>query len=390
MTAGPAAASPAIAPERRSDLGGTATLLLIYLASRLIVAVATASVASLNLSGARCGESVSIRIEGYAGLARCWDTEWYLRVATDGYPHGLPADGGPTTLAFFPGYPALIAVGRGVGLSPLVAALLVSLVAGAVATVLVERMAQHVTTPEAARRAAILFALFPGAVVFSWGYTEALAAALAGVCLLALNKGRWWLAGVGGALAGTIRADVGLALTVAGLVAAVVAVRRRGEWQAVTTVVLAPLGVLGYLLFVWLWTGSPTTWSQTQSEGWDQHMDWGKHALISLGGVLRPWASPSRAVLVLAVLMLAVGVIALVRYRMPASWTAYVVVLVGVALVSSQVGFRPRAEVLLLPEFVAAGIWVPPRLMLWIVPALATAQALLTVLWLGAPLIAPP
>ncbi|GAB3248882.1 mannosyltransferase family protein [Kineosporia babensis] len=369
----------------------TGSLLLIYLASRLTVVAATATVAWLDLSGPRCGDVTDQPINGYGELLRCWDTQWFLRVAAEGYPRALPADGGPTTLAFFPGYPATIAAGDVLGLSPLVAALVVSLIAGAIATLLVERMGRLIRTPEAARRAAVLFAFFPGAVVFSWGYSEALAVALAGIALVASYRERWLIAGLAAALAGSVRADVGIALTVAMLVAAALSFRhKQGDWRAVAAVAASPIGILGYLGFVWAWTGSATTWSRTQSEGWDQHMDWGKHALTSLGGVLRPWDSPSRVVLVVAVAGLAVAVLALVKRPMPLPWLTYVVVLVGISLVSSQVGFRPRAEVLLLPAFVAVGMWMPHRHMAWVVPGLAALQVVLTVLWLGAPLIAPP
>jgi hypothetical protein len=93
---------------------------------------------------------------------------------------------------------------------------------------------------------------------------------------------------------------------------------------------------------------------------------------------------------VFAVVFMVGAVVALGRRPVPLPWLAYAGVLLAISLTSSQVGFRPRAELLLLPAFVAAGAWLSGRAMTWVVPILATAQALLVILWLGAPLIVPP
>jgi hypothetical protein len=383
----------AIRPEQppARSLPGWAIVLLAYLLSRVVVAAATATVAALSLSGARCGDAIPRPIEGFAALSRCWDTIWFLRVALQGYPAVPPAGFGQSTLAFFPGYPGLIAVLHAAGVSPLVAALTVSLVAGAAATLLVWRLGLCVASPPAAVRAAILFTVFPGAAVLSWGYSEALAAACAGAALLFLYQRQWLLAGVAAGLAGTTRADVWLAVSVAAAVAAAVALRRDREWRALLAPVLAPMGGLAFLGYVWWRTGSPRTWFLTQSRGWDQHMDWGTHAVNTLARLLTgPFASPTRAIQLLAVLLLVGGLAALVRAPVPAPWLAFVVVLLLISLTSSQVGFRLRAELLLLPAFVAAGSWLRAPAVAWLVPILATCQVLVVVLWLGAPLIAPP
>ncbi len=115
-------------------------------------------------------------------------------------------------------------------------------------------------------------------------------------------------------------------------------------------------------------------------------MDWGRKALTSLGGLYDPLHSPSRAVMTIAVVFMAVALVALARFRhtLPLPWLAYTAVLIVVSLVSSQVGFRPRAEVLLLPAFVAIGLLIPPKALTWVVPVLAALQVIVVVLWLGA------
>jgi len=376
----------------RSRLRPWMLLLAAYLLSRAVVLAATGALDALDLGGARCGSLEPRPIVGLTGLARCWDTAWFLQAATAGYPSQIPGAGpGQSTLAFFPGYPALIAALSGLGVPPLGAALELSLALGAVATLLVRQLGLCVASPEAAQRAALLFCFFPGAFVLSWGYSEALCAALAGGCLLLLHRRRWVLAGLAGALASASRADVGLALVLACAVAAVLAQRPRRDLSALWAPVIAPVGAIAFLVYLGWRTGSVTAWTTAQSRGWGQRMDAGSHAARTIGRVLLdPFRSPTSAIQLVAVVLFVAGVVVVVQRRPPLPWLAYTVVLAVLMLSSSQVGFRPRAELMLLPVFVAAGARLGRRALPWVLVVFAVLQALFTVLYLGAPRILSP
>ena len=368
-----------------------------YALTRLAVLAATGVVSALHLTGPRCGHATPVPIRGMGDLARCWDTRWFVATATDWYPASLPAPGEQTTLAFFPGYPALVAAVHRLGVPVVPAAVLVSLVLGGVATVLVWRLALCVAPPEVAVRAAVLFCCFPGAVVLSWGYSEALAAALVAGCLVALHRRRWLAGGLLAAAAGATRVDVGVGLLGACVAAAAVAWRRDGERRAVVAPLVAPLGTLGVLGLLWWRTGSPRAWTLAQERGWDQHMDFGTHAVNTVGRVVaHPLRSPTSVVqlLTLVLLVALLGCLAWYARSAPAAvaapWLAYTAVLVLVMLASNQVGFRPRAVLLLVPTFVAAAVRLPPRVWGWSAGTLAVAQSLLLVMYLGIPLIFPP
>jgi hypothetical protein len=368
-------------------------LLAAYAGSRVLVFAAMGVVALLELGGARCGYDVPRPIEGFDGLARCWDARWFLRTAAEGYPATLPADGVQSTLAFLPGYPGLVAAGSAVGLPPLVAAIGVSVVAGAVATLLVAALAREVADDDTATRAALLFCFFPGAVVLSWAYSEALAAALAGACLVLLHRRRWVPAGLAAAAAGATRADVGLGLFVAAAIAAVLAVRRDGDRWALAAPLLAPLGLAGFWTYLAWRTGSPSAWLIAQDRGWDQHMDFGTHAVRTVGRIVTdPVGSPTRVIQAVTLVLLVAGLVCLFARprRFPLPWLAYTAVLVVIMLASNQVGFRPRAMLPLLPLVVAAAVRLPRGWTPWAVGAFAVAQALLVVMYLGVPLIFPP
>jgi hypothetical protein len=126
-----------------------------------------------------------------------WDSLRYIEVAHHGY---TTAD---STLAF-PLYPLLIRAVTVVVRVPVVAGVLVSVIAFAVGLALVHRIASEEISPRAADTAVLLLAFAPLSFVFSAVYTESL--------LLALSAGALYLARRGQFVLGCIVAS-GAALT---------------------------------------------------------------------------------------------------------------------------------------------------------------------------------
>jgi hypothetical protein len=202
-----------------------------------------------------------------------WDGVWYLRVLNEGYPSHVSH--ARTPLGFFPLYPIVTWLTSHVLFcSYLVAGMVVSLVCGAVATVLVGRLAERWWGESASRRAVLFFCVFPGSVVFSMVYTEGLLVMLIAGCLLALEERRWLLAGVLAGLA-TAVGPVAVAIIPACAAAALVEIRRRG-WhepearRALLAPLLAPAGLAAFGLYLWVHTGSPTASYTAQRYGWNE------------------------------------------------------------------------------------------------------------------------
>ncbi len=208
-----------------------------------------------------------------------WDGVWYRGVAIDGYPHHISYH--QTNLGFFPLYPVsihlvspIVQVLTGFGQigSSTYAGVLISWVGGLVATVFVHRLAEGWWDRTTARRAAVLFVVFPGSVVFSMVYSEALLLPLAAVCIWALERRRWVLAGVMAGL-GTAVQPVGLVL---GLVCGACAVRelwrhgmRSREFaMSLLATVMSGTGAVAFLSFLWAWTGNPLATYIAQAHGW--------------------------------------------------------------------------------------------------------------------------
>jgi hypothetical protein len=213
-----------------------------------------------------------------------WDGIWYAKLADHGYPRYVPHS--PTTLGFFPLYPIVIwALGHvfvwGTA-DPLLrgiqyAGVFVSTAGGLVATVLVQKLATGWWEEASGRRAAILFAVFPGSVVFSMVYAEGILIPLAIGTILALERRRWLTAGLLAAVA-TATEPEALILMLACAISAGLELHRRG-WRDRTArrSLLAPaLSVTGgaaLLSYLWAWTGSPFATLTAQRYGWHEHSD---------------------------------------------------------------------------------------------------------------------
>jgi Mannosyltransferase (PIG-V) len=213
-----------------------------------------------------------------------WDGLWYRELANHGYPSHVSY--AQTTLGFFPLFPITIwlvepvfsvLTGHNAIWSSTVAGILISGAGGLVATIFVHRLADGWWGRDVARRATILFCLFPGAVVFSMVYSEGLLLALAAGCIYALERRRWLLAGVLAGF-GTAVQPVGLALLLVCLISSLLELYRHG-WRtsAARRSLIAPaLSVTGagaFALFLWAWTGNPFANYIAQQHGWSEKTD---------------------------------------------------------------------------------------------------------------------
>jgi hypothetical protein len=215
-----------------------------------------------------------------------WDGTWYIALAAGKWLPALPSATGwyPdhviahhwTTLGFFPLYTILMwGTGQISGIPYVYSGLIVSLITGAIATVLIWRLAERWFGELGARRGIKFFCLFPGSIVFSMDYTEGLLLTLIAGCMLALEHRRWLLAGI---LAGfaTAVGPVSFAIVPALAVAAILELRRRGPgdrraWRALLAPLLAPAGLIGFGGYLWVQTGTPFASFIAQRDAWHEH-----------------------------------------------------------------------------------------------------------------------
>lgn len=293
-------------------------------------------------------------------FAHSWDSRWYLHIAAQGYGHRIwitPQGAVQSDWAFFPLYPGLIrALSTVLPLSPGMAALLISWIAAGVAAYGVYVIGHHLYGRGVATALVALWAALPHAVELTIAYTESLFAALAIWSLYFVLKRRWLWAGTLAALAGLSRPS-GFAIALAvSLAAAHEAWQQRGRvpvslWAGA---VIAPLGWLGYVLWVGGQTGDLLGGYFKVQSAWDSKFDFGlgsarflKGLLLHGGGVVYPAALVivAAGVLLFALLCLERAPLALVVF----AGVLILLVVGGSGSFSSKPRFLLPAFPLLIP-----------------------------------------
>lgn len=293
-----------------------------------------------------------------------WDSWHYVRIAEQGYlPPGLPC----CDQAFFPGYPLLMrAVSPLTGGNVVVAGLLVSLVAGAVAAVQLHRLAER-RRRGAGRMAVLLLAVTPYGVFLGSVYTEALFLALALGAWLSAEHSRWWLAGLLAAGAAAVRIN-GLFLAVALGMVYLQQLRSQHRWRprADVLALLAPFAaVAAYFGYLTARTGSLRAWQDAQDTGWVRGTAWPWEGLAAGWRAIESARAPDLVISRWADLLTVLGGLALVLVLvLLRRWAQAIYVGLGVAVLTSStmIVSAPRYALLWFPGYLLlAELLVRPR-----------------------------
>jgi hypothetical protein len=363
------------------------TPLLAWFSSRVVMLAAIAVGNHLRGDGQRVVDAL-----------HRWDGTWYLR-ATAGYnyPDVSVPELGQVNIAFFPLFPFLIRVVRSLtGWTPLAASLVVTAVFGALAIIAIWLLVHHISGRDIADRAALLVAFFPGTIALTMVYSEGVMVTAAAGCLLALLHRNWWMAGVLGALASAARPN-GIALALACAVAACMAIARDREWRALVAPALAPLGMIGYLGWLWANTGAANVWFRVQDEGWGEGIDFGARTVgdlttwyarlpRDLDFLNIPFIIHLRAV---GLIFVIVTLVLMIRWRPPAVIWAYTIGILAPSLLSQTLGARPRFIFTAFPLVVALawsvrGVWYSA-----VLASTAVLLALSTIIYTTPGVVAP-
>lgn len=303
------------------------------------------------------------------GRLSVWDGQWLLAIAGAGYggvPLGLVDAFGQrdssTPLAFFPGYPFAVAGVRLLtGTRLVVAGVLVALIASVVLAYGLARLGELV--PGGSRRAGLLLvalvAAAPMGVVWSMTYSEGLFCACAVWALVGVLRRDWLLAGGCSALAGLVRPTAGALLLAVGLAVLLAVLAEPRDWRAWVGGLVAPLGLVGYLAFVAMRTGSPAGWFELQQRGWNSRFDGGLATALFTGEVLATGRSVLEVVTVGVLAGCLVLLVVCIRQRVPWPLVVYAAGVLLMALGSN--GLMNSKARLVLP---AVTLLVPVALAL--------------------------
>ena len=336
-----------------------------YLVSRLcILAAAGVRAAQMAVDARKDGIEEPTVYATISNVLTSWDGRWYLELIRRGYPDSIPAnityDQLEARAAVFPVYPWMVrALDVILPGGDTFAALFANLVLGAVAVVLVGLLARRLFSISVAARAMTLFAIFPGSFVLSFAYSEATLIVLAAACLLFLVDERWLLAGLAAAVATGARPN-GIALVAACAVASVLAIRRSRDWWSLIAPALAPLGFIGFQLFVDRTAGETGAWFRVQREAWTEGTSFGYTAVENtFGFITNPLGSPTDALTALTVAALIGAAYCAWKVRLSLVLTAYSVIVVALMLAPETVTARPRFMFTAFPLLIAVAAWWP-------------------------------
>lgn len=342
--------------DRRSTVFGVLGALAMFFGSRAFAAIAIV-IGNRIIPGMQLRDAFNV-----------WDSAWYTRAMEFGYPRTIAEEGGlavQSTIAFFPGFPLLgRAVHAVVGDSYLQAGIIAALLSGAVATVLLWLLARRLADERMANRAVALFCFFPAAFAMLLPFSEGLMLSFAIGSVLALFNQRYVLAGVLAALATATRPNA-VVLVAAFAWVALHAIRERRDFRPLIPAAMAPLGIVGYFLFLKHHTGSLTAWFRIEKEGWGYAKnDWG---LTTFKNLRLLWDNPlsdlNALLSSLSVVFAAATIVMLIRWRPSADHATAVLLLysAGIAFLAffmaSSPASRPRYMLSAFPMILALAWW---------------------------------
>ncbi|MFC1420429.1 hypothetical protein [Streptacidiphilus cavernicola] len=320
-----------------------------------------------------------------------WDGGWYKKVALYGYhPQHLPPHftGGSlpqNSTAFFPLYPGMMRLVMDcTGLGVFGAGVLVSVVSAFAAAAGIYAVTALIGGHRAGLVAAAIWAVFPGSGVEWAVYSDAIFVALAawtGYCLMIR---RWVAAGLLALVAGLSR-PTSVAIIAAVCLTALLSLlrgREDGVLRPLFAMLVAPVGLAGYLLWVGIGMGSPTGYFTLEHDAWDHYFDFGQHTWdvlgrIALGQFDYSYAFPVEDTIgAAAVLMLPILIAFFLRLRPPLWMVVYTLITIASALGSMQIfGNVSRYLLPVFPLFIAPAVGM--KALKW--PVLATVFLTLAV-----------
>jgi Mannosyltransferase (PIG-V) len=408
-------------PQRMAAVRASARTLV---GSRVLIwGTAVATIAAFGFGPVRTAFNPPGVTRGFGWLgnllaapAARWDGAWYLVIAHYGYRPDLGALTASRT-AFFPLYPLGLRAISWLGAPPVVAGVLLSLIALALALYGIHRLSMLELGPaggvsldshrlaRAAGLAVALTAFAPMAFYFSADYSESLYLALSVGLFWCARSGRWAWVGVLGALAAAARSTGVVLLLPAAIIYAYgpreervadflregrarllprYRLRRDALWLA-----LIPGGIVAYCAFLGLSGGdvlaplhAQGAWgrhfagpylgildgAKAAFEGARQLLSFQRHHVYfpSAGG--SPFVSAGHNVMLFAFLLVAIPTVVGVFRRLPLAYGCYVIGALAVPLsypVRSQpLMSLPRFLVVLFPLAIWSGGWLVehPRL----------------------------
>jgi hypothetical protein len=295
-----------------------------------------------------------------------------------------------SAIGFFPVWPLVL---RGVsdvtGASTIAVGAVLVFVLGAAAAVAIWYLVRDLCDESVADRAVVLWVFFPGSVVLSMVYSEALLILLSATCLLALLRKQWWIAGVAAGVATGVHPDA-LVLVACCLWAAGVALWRDRDWWALVAPVLSVAGIVGYFAYLWSSTGDLLRWYHVQRNIWHVRDGFARNTVDVLRtSFTHPHDLQDGIVPAIGLVFAVIGLVLMVQWRPPVLIWIFTLGILVAAFESSLLGARPRVLLTAFPLVVALARWTKANWFAAVVGASGVLLGAMTFLLFSLVLVAP-
>lgn len=245
--------------------------------------------------------STPVNVSAFFTTWNNWDAANYLRIAQHGYEQRVD-------LAFFPLFPLLVSgISHVLGSwSYLLVGTLISNAALLGGLFLLYRLATDAFGEDVAQRTLLYLCIFPTAFFFFAAYNESLYLLFTLGAFLALQRRRWWLAGLLGLLATATR-SIGILLVIPYLYELWAEREQilpgwRRIFPAILPIILIPLGMVFYGIYCWITTGDFLAFLHVQQHS-GRYLAWPWQGLIqafvALFIIPQPFGSSNEAHLLL-------------------------------------------------------------------------------------------
>ncbi len=279
-----------------------------------------------------------------------FDGQWYREIASEGYTLER-TDGGWSSYAFFPAFPALCAIAGSAGLGVLAGGLILNQVLAIASGLLLFLVARRATASDVASLLAVLcFFLYPTAGFLSAFYSESLFGFLLLSHILLFERGSTGGSALAGVLAGLCRPQGALIVF---WHLGRLADDRQGEHALGRSLIAGMSPVAGFLLF-WgyiSWrTGSPASLFELQTT-------WGRHG--NVGNVLHDLAesvhSFSGWLVILSLLIAGMALVLTRRATGSLGWTMLSLSMIAVPLATGSTTSLARFLLANVSQYIVLG-----------------------------------
>ncbi len=367
-------------------------MLIFLILSRLLLNIPIFIGATYFTTGEIVGMGAGVNPLTWPGLWARWNSEHYLKIATQGYSFYGP------DLNFFPFYPLTIWL-FSFGLPAFMpwAGFLISNLAFILAGLLLWDQVSSDFDETVAWATLITLSLFPTAFFFSAIYTESLFLLLAVLVYFFSARKQYLYAGLCVSLASITRIP-GILLIVIPLIEIGVNKPPRWRWWGLMTGLLSSVGLIFYGGYMWLTQGNPFTFLITEQIYMKRSLTWpGKSLLDALGVILWGYGGFEHNRLMRMIMLqdflalslfFACAVLSIFLLKRKSLiiyfWLVILMLLVSHGPFTLGVYAMARYVLLLFPGFMVMGLLLArlPRLK-WLVWAVSGTGLMFLTLWFG-------